>query len=119
MLPETPRRVKEIRKTSEAFRDSGYFRTSTLMNSIADNIQAEQVSGIDDKFIEMTKTFGEEFYGQDSQLALLFNFILKTILEPVLLDKKRFRSKLNELNPWQKLYGKKVDIWLNLQNNRL
>ena len=62
--------MKEIRKTSEVFRGGGYYQTSMLMNSIADDVETKQLSEIDNKIIKITKIFGEEFYGHDDKLAL-------------------------------------------------
>ena len=110
MWPDSLRRANEIRKTSKVFNDRGYTNTSKYMNSIAQDIISKQISNIDKKFIHTTKVFREEFIHEDRELGDLFDFMLETMVKPVIVDKISFRNKLTELNPWRVAYAKKVEM---------
>jgi len=108
LWPDASRRSEEIRKISDIFRNQGYVQTSSLMNSIAQDVESNEFLEIDKKYLEIMRPFCQEYCNQDNKLTTLFNFIMTAILFPITQDRARLADKFNELNPWLGQYKERV-----------
>lgn len=107
MLNNIPKRLDELHKIAEIFRQRGCIKTNNMINSVATNVK-EGKSISDKEYTSIFNLFRNEYSDGDGDIANIFDFIRISMLIPIIENKTSFRNKFHELYPWFQSYKERV-----------
>ena len=100
-------RVNEIHKIAEIFRQRGCIETNNLINTFAVNVK-EGKSISNKEYENIFNLFRNEYSDDIVEIVKIYDFIIMSILIPIIKNKANFREKFHELHSWFQSYKERV-----------